>query len=128
MIVNNIEGLISVFTDDSKTAGDRLKALVGTLGIVIPTLTTLIPLWKSLNTTIGTTSITLLGLIGIIAAATIAIWGIIELIKLAEENSPEGKLKAAKEEAKAMKEALDETRQSAEDLKNSFNSYDSVVE
>lgn len=44
------------------------------------------------------------------------------------KNSPEGKLKAAEEEAAALADALEEAKSKAEALRNTFNDYDTIYD
>lgn len=60
-------------------------------------------------------------LVGVIALLVTA-------FKNMEANSPEGQLKAAKEEAKKTAEALNEAKEAANELKSAFDNYDSIVE
>lgn len=68
--------------------------------------------------------------IGIFVAALAAIaligWGVVSVFQALRDNSPEGKLKAAKEQAKELNKALEETTNAAIELKNAFDEYDSA--
>ena len=68
--------------------------------------------------------------IGIFVAALAAIaligWGVVSVFQAIRDNSPEGKLKAAKEQAKELNKTLEETTNAAIELKNAFDEYDSA--
>jgi uncharacterized protein YlxW (UPF0749 family) len=72
-----------------------------------------------------------LGMFLIIGAAIAVlvgvVWGLTAAWKAAQAASPEGQLKAAKEEAKSLADSLKEAQQASQDLKDSFNDYDSAV-
>ena len=63
-----------------------------------------------------------------IAALALIIGGVTAAFKAIANNTPEAKLKAAKEESKALTEQLNQTKQAAEDLKSAFKDYDSIQE
>lgn len=66
----------------------------------------------------------------LIVAAIGALIGVVSLLVIAfkavDANSPEGKLKTAEENAKAMAEALDEAKNRAEKLKAAFDGYETI--
>ena len=63
-----------------------------------------------------------------LALVVAAVWGLVKAFQAAQAASPEGKLKAAQENAEKLKTALDEATQAANDLKSAFDTYDSVKE
>ena len=67
-----------------------------------------------------------------IVAAMAALVAIIALVvmafKNAEANSPEGQLRAAKEEASAFAEALEEAKERANELKQAFDEYETILQ
>ena len=69
----------------------------------------------------------LLPMIGIVAAIAAVIGLLVFAFKNAEANSPEGKLKAAREESAALTEQLNQTKQAAEDLKSGFDDYNQIA-
>ena len=68
--------------------------------------------------------------IGIFVAALAAIaligWGVVSVFQAIKDNSPDGKLKAAKEQAKELSRTLEETTNAANELKSAFDEYDSA--
>lgn len=84
------------------------------------------------NWALNTSMLPVLAVTLLVAAAlaglvvTIAL--VVAAFKAIEANSPEGKLKAAKEVAKELDTALEEAKTSADELRESLESYDSAVE
>lgn len=64
--------------------------------------------------------------LAIIALVVAAVYLLVKAYKNAQANSPEGQLNAAKKEAEQFGESLDKVKQQSEDLKSSFDDYDSV--
>ena len=64
--------------------------------------------------------------LAIIALVVAAVYLLVKAYKNAQANSPEGQLNAAKKEAEQFGESLDKVKQQSEDLKSSFDQYDSV--
>jgi hypothetical protein len=81
----------------------------------------------ALNLSTKSFIVTSLALIGAVAAISLAIGGVVALIKKAKADSPEGQLKAAKEQAEQLHEGLNKAKQAATDLTSAFNDYDNVV-
>lgn len=81
----------------------------------------------ALNLSTKSFIVTSLALVGAVAAISLAIGGVVKAIQWAKANSPEGRLKAAKENAKQLHEGLNEAKQAATDLTSAFNDYDNVV-
>lgn len=81
----------------------------------------------ALNLSTKSFIVTSLALVGAVAAISLTIWGVVKAIQAAKAASPEGRLKAAKEQAKQLQERLNEAKQAATDLTSAFNDYDSVV-
>ena len=75
---------------------------------------------------------TLIWPIGVLMAAILALIGVIWLIVKAfeawQKSTPEGQLKKAEENAKALADAANEAKNRAEELKSAFDSYHEVVE
>ena len=67
-------------------------------------------------------------LVAAMAALALAVVSIIAVFKAAQAATPEGKLKALKEEATECSKAFDEAKTAAEELKSAFDNYDSLVE
>lgn len=83
---------------------------------------------NTLNVSLGTLWGLLRPIALILGAVALAVWGLVEAFAAAKAASPEGRLEAAKNEAKELKTALDDAKAAAEDLNSSFDSYDSAVE
>lgn len=73
----------------------------------------------------------LIGL-GVVAAGISALVGIVVLVKKAfdawEATTPEGKLQAAQESAEELNSTLEETKSVANDIQNTFENFNSIVE
>lgn len=67
-------------------------------------------------------------LVAAMAALALAVVAIVAVFKAAQAATPEGKLKALKEEVTECSKALDEAKTAAEELKSAFDNYDSLVE
>lgn len=70
--------------------------------------------------------------LGLVAAAIGALVGVVVLVKKAfdawEASTPEGKLKAAQESAEELNSTLEETKSVANDIQNTFENFNSIVE
>ena len=70
--------------------------------------------------------------IGVLMAAILAliavIWLIVKAYQAWQENSPEGKLKTAKEELEKTTEAAENAKTAFEDLKTTIENYDSAID
>ena len=82
--------------------------------------------------TFGAALWTLLWPIGLLMLALGALVGTIALVvkgfQWLESKSPAGQLRAAEEEAKALTDALNDAKTKANELKSTFDNYDSLVE
>ena len=78
----------------------------------------------------GATLYTVLWPIGLailaIGAIVGVVWLLVKAFKALVGETPEQKLKRAKEEAASLKEELNEVKTAADELKNSFNEYDEI--
>lgn len=82
----------------------------------------------ALKTSMSPLPIITLSLVAAMGLLVATIAGIVAIFKAAKAASPEGKLKALKEEAIECSKALDEVKTAAEELKSAFDNYDSLVE
>ena len=80
------------------------------------------------NAQLSITASLIIGLVAIIGLLALGIWGITKAWQNYQANTPEGQLKATKEEAKSLNEQLNETRKAAEDLKSEFDDYNQITE
>ena len=82
----------------------------------------------ALNASLGPVLLIILAITAAIAILIAIGAGITKLWQNWKANTPEGQLKALKEEAEELSSRLEDTKQKAEDLKSAFDNYDSVVE
>lgn len=82
----------------------------------------------ALNASLGPLLIVILAVVGAFIALAAIIWGVTAAIKAFQAASPEGKLKAAKEEAARLGEELNKAKEASDALKDSIDKYDSAVD
>ena len=82
----------------------------------------------ALNASLGPLLIVILAVVAAFAALALIIWGVTAAFKAIQAASPEGKLKAAKEEASRLGEELNKAREASDSLKESIEGYDSAVD
>ena len=153
MAINNVKGLIDTWNNEDMSFGEKLLATFTSLGMVIPMLTNSlsknnIALLSNASASIAsafglktvdlaaegaTISVTALWgalwpIAVVMAAVAAAVWLCVEAWQAWKASTPEGKLEAAEEEAKALKNALDEAKNAAQELESAFDSYDNAVE
>ena len=153
MSISAVKGLIDTWNNDDMSFGEKLLSTFTTLGMVIPMVTT--ALTGNNLALLGSASSSIVAALGfkgvdiaakmaaggvgalwaalwpialIMAAVTAAIWLGVEAWQTWKASTPEGQLEAAEEEAKALKNALDEAKNAAQELESAFNSYDNAVE
>ena len=80
----------------------------------------------ALNASFGPLGIAIGVFVAALAAIALIGWGVVSVFQAIRDNSPEGKLKAAKEQAKELNKTLEETTNAAIELKNAFDEYDSA--
>ena len=71
--------------------------------------------------------ITLL-IVAAIGTLVLIVWAVVSAFEAFKASTPEGKLKAAKENAEELNGILEETKKAADDLKAAFDKYDSAVD
>lgn len=108
----SIMNLATAFTENT-VVGAKIADIAATLGLEAA-MTPLL--------------IITLAVIAAMAALAIAIVAVVAIFKAVQAASPEGKLKALKEEATECSKAFDEAKTAAEELKSAFDNYDSLVE
>ena len=108
----SIMNLATAFTENT-VVGAKIADIAATLG---------------LEAAMAPLLIITLAIIAAMAALAIAIIAVVAIFKAFQAASPEGKLKALKEEATECSKALDEVKTAAEELKSAFDNYDSLVE
>ena len=139
MAISSVTSMIRILNDEESTTAEKITTVLTTMGMVAPVLGVV----KTAFST-ATVAETLFGDAGVAAGIKIqlAMWqltaimiaiglvigGIVIAMKKLEAASPEGKLKAAQEEAKAMSEALDEAKSKADELHSAFDEYESIVD
>lgn len=64
----------------------------------------------------------------VIGGLALIIWGVVKAYQAWKANTIDGQIEAAREASEGLNKALDETKQKVDDLKSSFDNYDSVVE
>ena len=88
--------------------------------------------WAAMNVVLsasfGPILIAVLAIIAAIVALVAIVWIVVKAFKAWQASTPEGKLKAAQEEADALKGKLSETAEEANNLKSIFDDYDSIQE
>ena len=82
----------------------------------------------ALNASLGPLLIVILAVLAAFAALALIIWGVTAAFKAIQAASPEGKLKAAKEEASRLGEELNKAKEASDSLKESIEGYDSAVD
>lgn len=82
----------------------------------------------ALNASLGPLLIVILSIVAAFAALALIIWGVTAAFKAIQAASPEGKLKAAKEEAARLGEELNKAKEASDALKDSIDKYDSAVD
>lgn len=82
----------------------------------------------ALNASLGPVLLIILAITAAIAILIAIGAGITKMWQNWKASTPEGQLKALKEEAEELSSRLEETKQKAEDLKSAFDNYDSVVD
>lgn len=137
MVVNGFKMLKEAIGESGKKAllataeNIGLAASHGALAAGSATATTSIwaqaAAWLGLETAMAPVLLGLTLIVAAIAAVALIGWGLVAAFQAIKANSPEGKLAAAKEEAKALKGSLEDATTAANDLKSAFDGYDSVV-
>ena len=82
----------------------------------------------ALNASLGPLLIVILSIVAAFTALALIIWGVTAAFKAIQAASPEGKLKAAKEEAARLGEELNKAKEASDALKDSIDKYDSAVD
>ena len=108
----SIMNLATAFTENTVVSA-KIADIAATLG---------------LETAMAPLLIITLAIIAAMAALAVAIVAVVAVFKAVQAASPEGKLKALKEEAAECSKAFDEAKTAAEELKSAFDNYDSLVE
>lgn len=138
-IYSQVTGIIEIFNDENATTEQKIGAIIGGVGMLIPALQSITSAFS--NAKVGVTLLgqevvkqgTLAGLamwqftlivFGIVAALGV----IIALIDEANKKSPEGQLKKAKKAVEELTTAEQEAKEAADNLRTAIESYDSAVE
>lgn len=152
-VIQSVTNAFQVFGDDSSTAIEKIGAAVSVLMGVIMAFSAISSLAATIQTGLTATTwgqalankglaisilgveatlspllVIVLAIMAAMAALILIVVGLSAAFAEFKNNSPEGKLAKSTAAAKELSEKLDTAKQSAEDLKNAFNNYDSVVE
>ena len=138
-IYSQVTGIIKIFNDENTTTEQKIGAIIGGVGMLIPALQSITSAFS--NAKVGVTLLgqevvkqgTLAGLamwqFTLIALGIVAVLGvIIALIDEANKKSPEGQLKKAKKAVEELTTAEQEAKEAADNLRTAIESYDSAVE
>lgn len=138
-IYSQVTGIIKIFNDENATTEQKIGAITGGIGMLIPALQSITSAFS--NAKVGVTLLgqevvkqgTLAGLamwqFTLIALGIVAVLGvIIALIDEANKKSPEGQLKKAKKAVEELTTAEQEAKEAADNLRTAIESYDSAVE
>lgn len=138
-IYSQVTGIIKIFNDENATTEQKIGAIIGGVGMLIPALQSITSAFS--NAKVGVTLLgqevvkqgTLAGLamwqFTLIALGIVAVLGvIIALIDEANKKSPEGQLKKAKKAVEELTTAEQEAKEAADNLRTAIESYDSAVE
>ena len=138
-IYSQVTGIIKIFNDENATTEQKIGAITGGVGMLIPALQSITSAFS--NAKVGVTLLgqevvkqgTLAGLamwqFTLIALGIVAVLGvIIALIDKANKKSPEGQLKKAKKAVEELTTAEQEAKEAADNLRTAIESYDSAVE
>lgn len=138
-IYSQVTGIIKIFNDENATTEQKIGAIIGGVGMLIPALQSITSAFS--NAKVGVTLLgqevvkqgTLAGLamwkFTLIVLGIVAVLGvIIALIDEANKKSPEGQLKKAKKAVEELTTAEQEAKGAADNLRTAIESYDSAVE
>lgn len=152
-VIQSVTNAFQVFGDDSSTAIEKIGAAVSVLMGVMMAFSAINSLAATIQTGLTATTwgqalannglaisilgveatlppllVIVLAIMAAMAALILIVVGLSAAFAEFKNNSPEGKLAKSTAAAKELSEKLDKAKQSAENLKNAFNNYDSVVE
>lgn len=138
-IYSQITGIIKTFNDENTTTEQKIGAIIGGVGMLIPALQSITSAFSKAK--IGVTLLgqevvkqgTIAGLamwqFTLIVMGIAAVLGIvIALIDEANRKSPEGQFKKAKQAVEDLTTAEQEAKEAADNLRSSIEGYDSAVE
>lgn len=144
-----VTSVMEIFNNENSTTSEKIGALIGlfsTVAFMIPQITQAYrdlrnsKLLHTLATKLQTTAIwgevtanaalnlSFAATLAVIALLVGAIYLIVKAWKNYQANSPEGKLKAARESALALREELNKTKEAVDNIKSSFDNYKSIQE
>ena len=147
MAISSLTNTIRVFNDEESTTSEKVGALLSLFSTGVFAVTQMANAYKTLRNskmlhTIATKiqtaanwgEVTSQAALNLALAATLIVIGLliaaIYLIakawKTAQANSPEGKLKTAREASAELTEELNKTTEAANNLKSAFDDYDSI--
>ncbi len=127
---NNIAEVSQQLAEGQIDTFEGLSQIFSSLSFVIPNLISngkkLFGIFKTATGSIIGASAATAGFVVIIAAVGFAINAIIKHIQKLKANSPEGRLKIAKEEAAKLATELENVNAKAEEVKNAFDTYTEI--
>lgn len=149
MAIQGVQQLGSIWKNEDLSTGEQLLQSLGALSTILPVITVATDsrtrsaaahVIASIAEAAGLegvaaaaiTAETAMWPLLVIGAALAALVGIFYLIaaalKAVAANTPEGKLKAAEEKAKALADSLEDAKTKAQDLQSAFDEYSSIYE
>ncbi len=138
-IYSQITGIIKTFNDENTTTEQKIGAIIGGVGMLIPALQSITSAFSKAK--IGVTLLgqevvkqgTIAGLAMwrftlIVMGIAVVLGIVIALIDEANRKSPEGQFKKAKQAVEDLTTAEQEAKEAADNLRSSIEGYDSAVE
>ena len=151
--INAFKSIGNIWNDEDATTGERILQILMSIGMILPALNNMTKVQTLLNGLFAKSSVAAgagaqtmaAGETAAAAAGTamkIALWEVyliigavvaigyilVKVFDAIKEASPAGQLKKATEIAKELSEAFDEAKNKANELKSTFDTYDSVIQ
>lgn len=132
MAISSVVGLINVWKDDEADLSTKLLTTLTTLGMIIPTIMSVVKglgTAKQAITVFGVTTSAAMWQVTLIVAALTALVAVIALVSDAiYKASPEGVFKSAAAAAEDAKTAAESVKEAYDDLQDSLKSLDDGLE
>ena len=151
--INAFKSIGNIWNDEDATTGERILQILMSIGMILPALNNMTKIQTLLNGLFAKSAVAAgagaqtmaAGETAAAAAGTamkIALWEVyliigavvaigyilVKVFDAIKEASPAGQLKKATEIAKELLEAFDEAKNKANELKSTFDTYDSVIQ
>lgn len=151
--INAFKSIGNIWNDEDATTGERILQILMSIGMILPALNNMTKVQTLLNGLFAKSAVAAgvgaqtmaAGETAAAAAGTamkIALWEVyliigavvaigyilVKVFDAIKEASPAGQLKKATEIAKELSEAFDEAKNKANELKSTFDTYDSVIQ